>query len=217
MQQGAFLDFIMRVLLIKTFVLFGILTGYGQKDTHQVLDGRNIHKIEIKTDEVYKISIQTSTTEKIKITTHSEGEYYNNIALVTQLEKDRLRLTTRYPEALTGGYDKLSAHKVISMEIQLEIPEDLELVISSNLASVMATGNYKNLYAELQEGFCRLLSFKGNATINTYKGNIYVEAGSCDVKAETRNGQLNISKELQGTNILQLTSINGDISVLKTK
>ena len=191
--------------------------GNAQKVTREVLDASDIQKIEIFTDEVYKISLHTSKTGKIAISTRSEGEYYNNIFLNTKVEKHTLKLTTSYLEALTGGYDKLSAHKVISMEIELEVPENMQVFISSNLASVVARGSYGDFYADLRSGYCRLLSFKGNAIVNTYKGNIYVEMASGYVEAESRNGVVRVPQEISGNNLLKLKSINGDISVLKTK
>ncbi|MDT0685392.1 hypothetical protein [Autumnicola psychrophila] len=207
----------MRTFSFGIFLLFGVLLSNAQKDTREIFNSSDINEIEINADEVYKIILCTSKTGKIKISAHSEGEYFNDISLISEVEKDKLKLHTRYPEVLTGGYDKLSAHKVISMEIHMEVPENMTIFIRSNLASVVAKGNYNSFYADLREGYCNLLDFIGNATVNTYKGNIYVEAMSGNVKAESRNGVVHIQKEIYGSNLLKLTSINGDISVLKTK
>ncbi|MDT0689747.1 hypothetical protein RM549_08125 [Salegentibacter sp. F188] len=216
-SKERFLIFIVKQVLICSFLFFGILLCNAQKDTREIFDASDIHKIEIYADEVYKISLYTSGTEEIKISTHSEGEYYNNIFLVTEVEKQTLKLSSRFPKALTGGYDKLSAHKIISMEIKLEVPENIQVFISSNLASVEAGGSFKYLFADLKDGYCRLLSFKGKATVNTYKGNIYVETTPVNVQAKSRNGIVYVQPGIRGTNLLKLKSINGDIRVLRTK
>jgi hypothetical protein len=207
----------MRVTFLVIWFFLGIFLGSAQKETREVLEASDIRKIEIYADEVYKISLSTVKTEKVIISTHSEGEYYNDISLVTQEEEHNLKLTTRYPEALTGGYDKLSAHKVISMEIELQVPENIQVYVRSNLASVVARGSYENFYADLKSGYCRLSPFIGNAIVNTYKGNIYVETTFANIEAESRNGEVRVPKEMQGANLLKLKSINGDISVFKTK
>lgn len=187
----------------------------AQKETSELIDAHNIRSIRINTNEVYQIRLTTTRSSQIAIKTYSEGEYYNNILLETTIEKKELKITTRYPEILTGGYDKLSAHKVFSIEVEIEIPRGKEVVISSNLASVIATGDYKSFYADLKQGYCKLLEFSGIAVINTYTGDILVETSTGLIEASSRNGKVEIPDFLPGRNPLRLTSIDGDIMVRK--
>ena len=87
----------------------------------------------------------------------------------------------------------------------------------SNIASLITTGSFNQLTANLKDGFCDLRDFAGNATINTYDGNIRVETGSGLVDAESRNGKVELPKYLRGRNPIKLKSIDGNILVLKTK
>lgn len=187
----------------------------AQRDTKELIDAQNIQTIRIDTDEVFRIRISTTNKPTISIQTHSEGEYYDEIILDTSIRNGEFRLSTRYPEILTGGYDKLSAHKVFSLEIQLEVPIGMEIIINSNLASVIAHGDYKSVYADLKQGYCHLLAFSGSAVVNTYSGDILVETASGMIEANTRNGKLKIPEFLPGRNPLRLTSIDGDIRVRK--
>ena len=43
----------------------------------------------------------------------------NDIRLTTSLKNGKLYIETQYPEQLVGGFDKLSAHKVFSLEVDL--------------------------------------------------------------------------------------------------
>ncbi len=73
----------------------------------------------IYTDEVFKITLITSETDQIMLSSHSEGEYFNDISLETEMLQNKMILTSKFRKILKGRYDKLSAHKVFSMEITL--------------------------------------------------------------------------------------------------
>lgn len=199
------------------FLMFFLcsLSLMGQRNTEELIDAGNIESIRINTDEVFRIRVSATDRSGISIRTHSEGEYYDNIILETSVKDGELKLTTRYPERLTGGYDKLSAHKVFSLEIELEVPKDMELIVNSNLASLIAEGDYRSVYADLKQGYCQLLSFTGSAVINTYNGDILVETSSGLIEAQSRNGEVTIPDFMLGRNPLRLTSIDGDIMVRK--
>ena len=202
-----------RICLLLTLLIS--VPGLSQKDTREIIDAENLSRINIDTDEVYLINIVTTNKSEVRIRTHSEGEYFDDIILNTSIEGDELIIKTKYPQRLAGGYDKLSAHKVFSLEIELMIPENLEVRISSNIASVQGKGDFKPIFAELKQGYCKLLDFSGDAVINTYSGNIFVETSSGLIEANSRNGKVDIPEFLPGRNPLKLTSIDGNIMVRK--
>lgn len=204
-----------RKNLILSLALLFTIVSFSQKDTREIIDADKIKKISINTDEVYHLEIISTETSQVRIKTHSEGEYYDNIALETLVKGEELSITTQYPERLTGGFDKLSAHKVFSLAVELEIPEGLEVTIKSNIASLQTKGDFKSIYADLKQGYCNLLEFTGIAVINTYSGNILVETSAGLIDANSRNGNLEIPEFLPGRNPLRLTSIDGDIMVRK--
>lgn len=196
-------------------MFFTAFLASAQKETRENIDAHNIKSILINTSEVYQIRLKTTGSSQIVIKTYSEGEYYNDILLETSIQNQELKITTRYPEILSGGYDKLSAHKVFSLEVEIEIPSGKEVIINSNLASVIATGNYKSIYADLKQGYCSLLDFSGSAVINTYTGDILVETSSGLIEASSRNGRVELPDFLPGRSPIRLTSIDGDIMVRK--
>ena len=198
------------------FFLF-CLSVYAQRNTRTEIDAGEIRAINIQTNEIFLIEINTSSQSVISIESHSEGEYFNNIFISSEINNGALRIESKYPEILTGGYDKLSAHKVFSISLVISIPENLEVQINSNIASVISTGSYKSFFAQLKQGYCHLLDFSGNATVNTYEGDILVETGAGLIEANTRNGKIILPEFLMGRNPIKLTSIDGDIKVSKTK
>ncbi|MFN4762156.1 hypothetical protein ACKGJN_03440 [Gillisia sp. Q332] len=209
-----FISFGWMKFYVSFLIFFSVvLSAFSQKDLSATYDAQNIKKVYIFTDEVFRINLKTSEKDKIILTSHSEGEYFNDISLNVELLQDRVILTTQFRKILQSGYDKLSAHKVFSLEITLEIPEGLEVFIKSNIASVSGSGTYKNLEVELKSGYCELTSFMGNALVNTYNGSIDVQTQNAEITAISRNGNVLVSPEITGKNKIHLTTINGNIRV----
>ncbi|HET8753486.1 MAG TPA: hypothetical protein VFM59_03925 [Salinimicrobium sp.] len=199
------------------FALFGLVmllsfSCFAQKKSLKVLDATGISGIVLSSDEVFKISVSAAPVEEISIKTEAEGEYYNNISLDSEIKGNKLILSSRFQKNLQEGFDKLSAHKVFSLKVDLEIPEGMILEINSNLASVFCSGKYEALYIQLKSGSCYLENFTGNATVNTFNGNIEVETSNATVEANSRHGKMEISGNNFGKNKIILKSINGDIS-----
>lgn len=194
----------------------GTVIVVAQKDTQNILNS-DFKEVIIDANEVFKINIFSEKRKTLKYRSHSEGEYLNDIRLTTSLKNGKLYIETQYPEQLVGGFDKLSAHKVFSLEVDLYLPEDKILMISSNSASLIVSGKFESFSANLQRGYCNLKDFEGNATINTYKGDIDAEVISGEVMAKSRHGKVLVDQKLYGMHQIKLTSINGDISVRKTK
>jgi len=205
----------MKFQLTYLIFLFSLFAS-AQKNTSTQIDAKEIQSLYIYTDEVFKIIIKTSTnSNQISISTHSEGEYFNDIALNTEVRKNSVYLTTQFREILQSGFDKLSAHKVFSLEVTLEVPEGLRVFIKSNIASVEAKGAYKFIQVQLNSGYCNLSDFMGNALVNTYNGAITIETTDATVTASSRNGKVILSADLSGKDIIKATSINGDIRVVE--
>jgi len=194
-------------------IFLNSLAGYSQKDTSLLYDAGEIKKLYIETEEVFKINIKTGNTDKITLSTHSEGEYYNDISLEMVVEQDKMILSSKFPPRLQGGYDKLSAQKVFSMEITLEIPEGLEVYVKSTMGSLKGSGSFKYLEAELRSGNCKLENFTGNALINTYSGRTEVETSNATITASSRSGKVSLPVYLSGPNKIEIRSISGDIRV----
>jgi hypothetical protein len=202
----------MKLHFTIVILLFSIAVS-AQKDTSQQLEANGIKSLHIDTDEVFKINIKTIKGDYILISTHAEGEYFNDIALNTEVLGETINLTTQFREILQSGYDKLSAHKVFSLEITLEIPKDLKVFIKSNIAAVEAEGEYDFLQIQLNSGYCNLVNFEGNALINTYNGAINVKTSGATVIASSRNGKVFLPIDFNGNHTIKATSINGDIRV----
>lgn len=203
-----------NLLLLLFFAGF---SAFGQKETTQVIDASGIKKVLFSSDEIFRIRLSTTLEENIKITSRSDGEYYNDISLETAMEAGTLHLRSLFREILQSGFDKLSAHKVFAMEVELQVPEKIVVEIISNLATVYGEGTYERLVVQLKSGSCYLENFTGNALINTYEGNVEVQMRDAVVEASSRHGSIETPVPNFGTHKIDITTINGNISVQKTK
>ena len=206
----------MKIFVTGFFLIF-FFQASAQKVTREVLTAEDLKSIVFSSDEIYRITVSTAPGNEVIITTRTEGEYFNDIALERELRNNTLFLNSQFREILQNGFDKLSAHKVFSMEVELQVPKDLVLEINSNLASVYLSGSYERVFIQLKNGSCYLQAFMGNAVINTFDGNILGTARSIDVEATSRHGDVVVPKILHGNHKMVLTSINGDIKVSETK
>ena len=204
-------------LLILLVVLSGNL--FAQKRLFKTYDVSDTHTLFIKSDDIFQIKLTTAQTDQITIYTQIEGETFESSLLHTEIVDGVLNITTgRTPDFIPFN-DKLSAHKVLSIVLEIILPEGLTLDVYSTLASVDAQGDYNQIRMNLGRGGCYLsgLRFRESAHINTISGNITVETENAKILAQSRNGNIVIPKGMNGINTIELQTIDGDITVIKSQ
>jgi len=162
--------YILLLLLLVSHI------GVSQKQISKEFEALGIEKISIVSDAIFKVSINTTLEKKITIAATFEGELFDKVFLNVKQHDNNLELTTSFLPDFIPINDKLAAHKLLSIELVLKIPKGFVIEIQSELASLIAIGEYKNIQASLQSGNCDLFDFSGNATIKTFEGNIHIEA-----------------------------------------
>jgi len=185
--------------------------------TRQVINSDDLRKVVLSSDEVYKIDLKTHLGEEIIITSKTEGEYLNEIRLDTEQRGNTLYLSSLFRETFKDGYDKLSAHKVFSMELELQVPRGMTIEIHSNVASVFLSGKYERVFVQLYDGSFYLKNFTGDGIINTLNGNITGTVTGVDIEANSRHGKVEVPFDHDGKHKMILTSINGDIKISENK
>jgi hypothetical protein len=189
----------------------------AQKQLQKSISASGIENVEIIIDKVFEVQIVASKTQNINIKAWAEGEHNEHLLITTINQANTLKIGCEYQPEFREYNDKLSAHKIISMKMQIEIPENLKCYIKSDIANAMISGKFNKLMVELKSGFCLAKNFYGNATINTYSGDIVMHTNYAIVNALTSNGTLVRDKIIPGTNKIALKSVNGDIKLIKTQ
>ncbi|WP_452222742.1 hypothetical protein [Lacinutrix chionoecetis] len=204
---------------MKVFILFllSFVLVNAQKVEEKTITNGSIQTIVVEGDALFKIDVKTTETNSISIVTKTEGEYAQNTIVFTDTRKDSLIISTVNQTIFKNPNDKLSAHKVLSIELFLEIPKNLNLYCKSSIASSQIAGTYKQLIVELHQGNIGLLNFSGDAIINTFNGNIMLETNTATINAKTKTGNLVSEKIEPSESKIEIHSIHGNINIYKTK
>jgi hypothetical protein len=198
--------------------LFVTVSGFSQKLLEKTLDASEIENIVIDANAVYSLSIISEKTNQISIKTKVAGEFYENVLVTTTISKNTLKISTAFSPHFVVENDKLAAHKVLSIEMWLVIPEFLNVSINSELASVIGTGNYEMLQIALETGSCNLHKFYGNARVRTKLGDIVVYAKKNVAGAGiSKNGKIHNKLPKEGKYRVLAESKDGDVSLFQTK
>ena len=160
-----------KVLLLLVFLFPLVL--FAQKRIEKTYDAQGIQTLYINSDAIFKITISAKAVDEITIYTIIDGETFESSLLHTNIVDDRLEISTGRTPDYRPFNDKLSAHKVLSIELEIVIPEHINLDIKSTLAAVNLIGVYDKLTVNLGRG-----GFMGSdirfreSVINTISGNV---------------------------------------------
>tara|TARA_R110002020_G_scaffold257463_2_gene471128 strand:+ start:200 stop:829 length:630 start_codon:yes stop_codon:yes gene_type:complete len=203
------------LFLVLFFLLSGI--GFGQKQMQYRIPSEELKGIYIDSDEVFQIRIQASKIQEFKISAEVEGETFESVLVDPIQENDLWRIYIKRSIGFKAFDDKLAAHKVISIVLNIEIPENKELWVRSSLASLWAEGTFKYLNVNLMSGDCNLINYLGDGVINTLRGSICIETSNAQVEAISRNGNNETENKSDGKYHLKLKSVDGNIRVSQSQ
>jgi len=198
--------------------IFLMANVYAQKIIDKSWDIEGIERLVIISNDIFNIVIISNHTSRINVITKIEGEHYENVVLNISEENKTLSLSTGFTPYFQAENDKLAAHKVISIEMKLNISNSLEVFVRSSIASLSTHGSFKNLQVELGNGNCVLNDFEGDAQLLTGNGNIRVVAhDTVGARAKTKRGKLTNELSATGNFYIDAESVNGDITLLKSQ
>ncbi len=204
---------------IKLTILLCLITSsfFAQKSTEKIWSADAIKSIKINGDNIFKIKVDNNFSNTISLKVKIEGEHADQLVVFDSIADNILVISSSYQPLFVKDNDKLSAHKVVSIEYVLTVPNHVILDVKSNIGSVKINGSYPSVFVELYQGNCSLKQFFGDASINTIDGNISIETNNAIVKAFTKTGTKNISDSKYGLHTISCHSINGNIMVTKIK
>lgn len=209
----------MKIHNLIFFFLMSVVSSavYGQKNVQKSINASAVDGIFIDSDQIFEIRVKTGSSSVILLESEIEGETFETVTLNTSIKEGLLVIETGRTAVYQHVDDKLAAHKVLSVVLNVVLPEGKQLWIDSSLASVEAEGQYDFINLNLSHGNCRLLDFRGSGIVNTQRGFIYVETKNCSIDASSRNGTVDVQNVPMGKNHLSLASIDGSVAVVQSK
>lgn len=213
MKRFLFL-YILKFNLVIFFLLV-VHCSVAQKQTEKQWNALQIEKVDINGEGIFKINIKNSESNTIDLVVKFEGEHSENLVIIDSVSHGVLKLSTDFQPLFKADNDKLSAHKVLSVELQLSIPKHIDLNIKSDIAQTKIEGHFPNVFIELKTGNCTLDPFFGNATINTISGNINIKTNNAKTIAKSKTGIVDVKQFKLALYQLNLQTVNGNINVSK--
>lgn len=198
---------------------FGCIAGlHAQKQMQKSWDASAFETIFIESDAVYAIHIVSENRSTVTVSTSVQGEASETVLVTASEENRTLRLATARTPFFIPENDKLAAHKVMAIEMEIRVPEGMNFSVKSSLASVTLSGTFRTIQLALEEGNCLATAFKGNATIKTNKGFIRMETdAACTGIAVSKYNSVTNSLPGLGDYKIHATSIYGTVSLSQTK
>ncbi len=204
----------------STFLLVGLigfLAIHAQTQINHLESLEGIKSIRFILDEMTNTHIQTTAGDTLSIKMFQDGEYAPYLQLKIVREKDELSVYNQKNLSFPDFDDKLSAHKIISQEAFISLPNKMAVYFESNTSNLTSTGKFEQLTAQLLNGDVNLNAFDGNAKVFCANGNIHLFISSGLIQAESPAGNYQTEHIPIGKSRIFLKTSSGNIDVRKTK
>lgn len=189
----------------------------GQKLVKKALLNAQTEYIQVDTEFCYNVNLETSITDEITVEASIEGEYSKDLVVSIEEEGATLFISVAFQPNFTNPNDKLSAHKVISIALDIKLPEYKDVFVYGINSNVNATGSYKKLRVKLSDGRCLINNVKENVEVTTQKGDIVLTTPKGNINAKSTYGKVFQENIPYGDNQFTLNTIEGKIHLKKTK
>lgn len=188
-----------------------------KKIAKEIILSKEISTVIFDLEHVFSINLKSAKTSAISLKAISEGEYANHFVITENTSSHLLTVEGRIAFTFPNNQDKLSAHKVHAVTIEITVPETLEVTINSDIGNLSAKGAYASLTTNFLSGNCKLSNVSGNVFIQTVNGDINLKASSGHVTFETKTGVVTQEQLHKGSSVFDLRTINGNINIEQSK
>ena len=196
---------------------FASVTITAQKVVKKTYVNANNDYIQIDSNNCYQIDLNTASGDELLVEAIIDGEYRKDLVVNIEQEGHTVLINAGFQPNFVFPNDKLSAHKVVSVRLQITLPEYHDIRLYGTSSNVNATGNYKNLKVDLADGICELRNVAENVQVKTQRGAIYLFTDRGDIMATSAYGTVSGNSIPSGDSVYDLQSVEGDIHLQKTE
>lgn len=188
----------------------------AQKVVQKTISDNRDTAIQINTDNCFFVNVKTNTTNEVRVEAKMSGEYGNDISLNLHEEGNTLIIDTKFIPSFKMPNDKLAAHKVVSITLEVSLPEYMRVRLYGTSSNVKLTGLFADLNISLNDGKCILEDVISNVEVVTQNGAIDVYTKSGKINATSKYGKVVADEVLKGDSQFILSSVTGNIHIYKT-
>ena len=194
---------------------FGLLTA--QRVIKKSVFDPTASIITIDAENCFKVELSTSETKEIVVQAHIDGEYKNELVLHVVHHGPSVEISTDFQPYFVQPNDKLSAHKVLSISLEVQIPENMDVGIIGTSTNVFVHGEYAHLRVLLDDGSCNLSAIYGTMKITTRSGDINVYTKGATFLIKNSFGIVEREPIPEADVFFDLTTTMGDVHLIKTE
>ncbi|RNC88403.1 MAG: hypothetical protein ED556_04250 [Winogradskyella sp.] len=200
---------------LVSFVFLVCSFGFSQNTSQNIFQANGISDIRVDGDQIFNISVNTLDTDKITVSSITDGEYQNDVSVISEIKGNQLFLKLEHTTLYKTPDDKRNAHKVVAATLKIELPENLKLSVKSDVGSVNVKGDFLELKLNLEQGGCNIEGYARLATIQTIDGNIFAKTNNAIIETDSRHGLVDFPNDIMGFNVWRLKTNKGNIKVEK--
>nr|WP_298792343.1 hypothetical protein [uncultured Allomuricauda sp.] len=189
----------------------------SQKLVKKALVNAQTEYIQIDSEFCYQVNLYTSKVKEVIVEASIEGEYAKDLIISIEEQGINMEISAKFQPNFTNPNDKLSAHKVISIALDVTLPEYKNVYVFGTNSNLNASGNYKKLKVKLSDGRCTLNDVNEMVEVTTQKGDILLTTPSGNINAKSTYGKIFSEDIPNGDNQFTLNTIEGEIHLKKTK
>lgn len=206
----------MKALLFLTgfFCLSGV---QSQKLVKKALIDSETEFIQIDSQYCYEVRLSTAATNELKVEASIEGEYSKDLIITIEEKGATVLVSAGFHPNFANPNDKLSAHKVVSIALEISLPEYRDVYVYGTTSNIAAQGKYQKLKVKLSDGRCILDNVVETVEVNTQKGDILLTTSKGDITAKSIYGKVDLEVIPSGDYLFTLNTVEGKIHVKKTK
>jgi hypothetical protein len=173
--------------------------------------------IQINTANCFEVNLNTRSGKEVTVEAEMEGEYSKDLDLEISTSGSTLLIEANFVPNFENPNDKLSAHKVVSILLDVTLPSSKNVKVYGTNSRVLAKGKYKELEVTLSDGTCELHNVFGEVQIKTQSGTIIVLAKAAAINAVSKYGTVEFNPIPNGISIYKLQTVTGNIELSKTE
>lgn len=200
--------------LLVYIVLCGTLYVNAQKRIEKSIAlNQDVSSVVFDLEEVFSINLKSTKTPLITLNAISEGEYANHFLITDTTQDETLIVSGKIGFTFPNKQDKLSAHKVHAITIEITVPEWLQVTLNSAIGNLNIEGYYNELTANSKSGNCELLDVSGQLAVQTINGDIHIKTKKGHVIAESKKRGITQKWLGKGTSVFKLKTVKGQINI----
>ncbi|NND15662.1 MAG: hypothetical protein HKN89_05010 [Eudoraea sp.] len=169
--------------------------------------------VHINSEQCYNLKLRNSDSDQVSLEAKLDGEYSEDLVISLEEDGNTLIITPRFRPNFRHPNDKLSAHKVVSISLDIAIPYYTNFKIYGTHTRVLAEGIFTHGMISLDDGSCDIKTEAEELEVITQSGDIRFTSKGANLSAESKFGQVGGDSISNGNGLVTLFTTSGNIEL----